>query len=63
MAIEIYLYMYRENQRRDREAVALAPGSVSSSAASGISKEEREAIEKGMLDCTELDDPGFRYTL
>ena len=62
--IGIYLYMYRENKRRDRAAVELAAGGLLSSTILGtMSAEEREAIEKGMHDVTELDNPGFRYCL
>lgn len=43
----LYAYMYRENKRRD----ALGPA------------DERAAIELGMHDVTELDNPGFRYSL
>ncbi len=32
-------------------------------AAVDSSQEEKEAIEKGMRDVTELDNPGFRYIL
>lgn len=67
MTVAIYLYMYAENKRRDRTGpVTLSPGGLSSLPAvgeEGISKEEREAIEGGMRDVTELDNPGFRYTL
>lgn len=67
MTVAIYLHMYAENKRRDRTGTAtLSPGGMSSLPAvgeKGISKEEREAIESGMRDVTELDNPGFRYTL
>jgi len=43
----LYVYMYRENKRRD----ALGPA------------DEKAAIELGMQDVTELDNPGFRYSL
>lgn len=43
----LYVYMYRENKRRD----ALGPA------------DEKTAIELGMQDVTELDNPGFRYSL
>ncbi|KAH7021166.1 major facilitator superfamily domain-containing protein [Microdochium trichocladiopsis] len=43
----LYVYMYRENKRRD----ALGPA------------DERAAVELGMHDVTELDNPGFRYSL
>jgi hypothetical protein len=52
--VVLYIYMWAENKRRDREA-----------ASSGITgyDEEKEAIERGMHDVTELDNKGFRYTL
>lgn len=50
--------------------VALMPGGVldqasgiTSANAQNMSAEEKEAIEKGMRDCTEIDNPGFRYIL
>jgi uncharacterized ion transporter superfamily protein YfcC len=54
MVIILYIYMYRSNVSRDKEQEAL--GKLSD-------EEEREAIEKGMLDQTELDNKGFRYIL
>lgn len=48
----LYGYMYSVNKRRDKLT-----------AESNQSYEEKEAIEKGMHDVTELDNPGFRYTL
>ncbi|EXJ53569.1 uncharacterized protein A1O5_13241 [Cladophialophora psammophila CBS 110553] len=52
--IVLYVYMFAENKRRDREA-----------AVSGVADldEEKEAIERGMHDVTELDNKGFRYTV
>ncbi|OAP59785.1 hypothetical protein AYL99_04787 [Fonsecaea erecta] len=52
--VVLYVYMFLENKRRDREA-----------AVSGVVDldEEKEAIERGMHDVTELDNKGFRYTL
>ena len=52
--ITLYVYMLLANKKRDREV-----------AASGVAgcDEEREAIERGMHDVTELDNKGFRYTL
>ena len=47
MVFVLYVYMYRENKRRD---------------AAGLISEE-EAIENGMRDMTELDNKGFRYSL
>lgn len=52
--IVLYIYMSIVNKRRDREAAA--------SGLAGV-EEEKEAIERGMHDITELDNKGFRYTL
>ncbi|CZR63034.1 related to DAL5-allantoate and ureidosuccinate permease [Phialocephala subalpina] len=52
--IVLYIYMYRVNKSRDEEHSAR--GELSE-------EEEREAIEKGMLDQTEIDNKGFRYIL
>ncbi len=52
--IVLYIYMYRSNKSRD--AAHAARGELSE-------EEEREAIERGMLDMTEIDNKGFRYTL
>lgn len=46
--------MYLVNKKRDREAVA---------AGAMESEIEKDAIESGMHDITELDNKGFRYTL
>jgi hypothetical protein len=46
-AIVLYVYMYRENKKRDAEGDA----------------DEQAAINAGMHDITELDNKGFRYTL
>jgi hypothetical protein len=43
----LYLYMYRANKARDAKGPA----------------DEKAAIELGMRDVTELDNPGFRYSL
>ena len=43
----LYLYMYRANKARD----ALGPS------------DDKAAVEMGMHDVTELDNPGFRYSL
>ncbi|KAK6222625.1 hypothetical protein LQW54_000805 [Pestalotiopsis sp. IQ-011] len=45
--VVLYLYMWRENKRRD---------------AAGLT-DEKNAIEAGMHDLTELDNKGFRYSL
>lgn len=54
MVIVLYIYMWRSNKSRDAEHAMR--GELSE-------EEEREAIEKGMLDMTEIDNKGFRYTL
>ncbi|KAI1307487.1 allantoate permease [Xylaria venustula] len=45
--VALYIYMWRENARRD------AAGAIN----------EKAAVEAGMLDQTELDNKGFRYSL
>lgn len=45
--VVLYIYMWRVNKARD------AAGHVN----------DRAAIERGMHDETELDNPGFRYSL
>lgn len=55
MVAILYLYMWMANRRRDREAATA--GSLSTADL------EKEAIEKGMQDVTELDNRGFRYVL
>jgi hypothetical protein len=52
--IALYVYMWRVNKRRDREAAA---------AGESFEDTERAAIERGMHDMTELDNKGFRYVL
>jgi len=54
MVVVLYIYMYSVNKQRDAEQ-----------AASGVTAEEdeRRAIERGMLDITEIDNRGFRYIL
>lgn len=47
MVVVLYIYMYRSNKTRD------AAGQTNDAA----------AVEMGMHDQTELDNPGFRYTL
>ena len=51
----LYAYMWTVNKKRDREAQAAGPEAQESA--------EKEAIERGMQDTTELDNPGFRYSL
>ncbi|KAH8172954.1 major facilitator superfamily protein [Sarocladium implicatum] len=46
-AVVLYIYMYRQNKKRDAEGDA----------------DEQAAINAGMHDITELDNKGFRYTL
>lgn len=58
MVIVIYIYMYTSNKRRDREAAEAVVNESSLNV-----KVEKEAIENGMLDLTELDNKGFRYVL
>lgn len=43
----LYLYMYRSNKARDAQGMT----------------DEKAAVELGMHDVTELDNPGFRYSL
>jgi hypothetical protein len=50
----LYWYMWTENKRRDREQAER--GDLRE-------LEDREAVEQGMHDITELDNNGFRYTL
>lgn len=48
----LYAYMWSENKKRDRESAGLT-----------TEEEEREAVERGMHDVTEIDNKGFRYIL
>jgi hypothetical protein len=54
MVIILYIFMSRSNASRDREQAAR--GEISE-------EEEKEAIEQGMRDMTEIDNRGFRYIL
>lgn len=54
MVVVLYIFMWRSNKARDAEQAAL--GELSDEA-------EREAINLGMHDVTELDNKGFRYIL
>jgi hypothetical protein len=54
MVFLLYAYMYTSNKKRDQEQAERGAAS---------DDEEREAIERGMLDVTELDNRGFRYIL
>ena len=56
MVAILYSYMWMVNRKRDRESAA-----AESLEAEGF--EEKEAIERGMQDVTELDNKGFRYVL
>lgn len=55
MVCILYAYMWTVNKKRDREAAAAVP--------EGSEMAEKEAIERGMQDQTELDNKGFRYSL
>ncbi|RYC58479.1 hypothetical protein CHU98_g7738 [Xylaria longipes] len=55
MVVVLYLYMWTVNKKRDREATV--------SGSQLTAEQEKEAIERGMQDVTELDNPGFRYVL
>lgn len=55
MVMILYAYMWSLNKKRDREAAS--SGSLADDAA------EKDAIERGMQDVTELDNKGFRYVL
>lgn len=50
MAVLLYVHMWMFNQKRDREQ-AQTP------------IDEKDAIELGMHDVTEIDNKGFRYIL
>ncbi|OCL09001.1 MFS general substrate transporter [Glonium stellatum] len=54
MVVVLYGYMYSVNKKRDRE-------SARGERLAG--EEEKEAIELGMHDVTEIDNKGFRYIL
>ncbi|TVY45589.1 putative transporter [Lachnellula subtilissima] len=54
MVVILYIYMYSVNKARDKAHTER--GELSE-------EEERDAVEKGMLDVTEIDNPGFRYIL
>ncbi len=55
MVIILLLYMWAANKKRDRQAAVV--GTLAAEL------EEKEAIELGMQDVTELDNRGFRYSL
>jgi len=50
MVFSLYAHMIMFNRKRDREQA-------------GNPVDEKETIELGMHDVTELDNRGFRYTL
>lgn len=54
MVVVLYVFMWRSNKARDAEQAAL--GELSDEI-------EREAVELGMQDVTEIDNKGFRYIL
>ncbi|TVY75671.1 putative transporter [Lachnellula suecica] len=54
MVVILYIYMYSVNKSRDRAHAER--GELSE-------EEEKEAVEQGMLDFTEIDNKGFRYIL
>ena len=50
MVFILYIHMWTFNRKRDREQAATPI-------------DEKQAMELGMHDRTEIDNPGFRYTL
>jgi MFS transporter, ACS family, DAL5 transporter family protein len=50
MAVLLYMHMWLFNQRRDQEQAETPI-------------DEKDAIELGMHDVTEIDNKGFRYIL
>jgi hypothetical protein len=56
MVFVLYVHMWMFNRNRDREEAAARAG------AGGV-VDEKEAIELGMHDVTEIDNQGFRYIL
>lgn len=56
MVIVLYIYMYSVNKARDRAAAVDEHEGLTTD-------KEREAIENGMHDMTEIDNKGFRYIL
>ena len=54
MIVFLYIYMFRVNKARDRDA---AEGRALTE------QDEKDAIERGMQDMTEIDNKGFRYAL
>ena len=58
MVFVLYIHMWMFNRNRDREEAAARAG-----AGTGRVVDEKEAIELGMHDVTEIDNKGFRYIL
>lgn len=59
--IWLYIYVYSSNKRRDREARGESSSFMKIKAGVAATEElEREAIKKGMLDATEIDNRGIR---
>ncbi|KAK8028599.1 hypothetical protein PG991_005655 [Apiospora marii] len=54
MVAVLYFYMWTINKKRDREAME---------AGQLPEEQEKQAVELGMQDATELDNKGFRYSL
>lgn len=50
--VVLYIYMWSVNKKRDREQAGMSE-----------EEKEKEAIEAGMRDMTELENKGFRYIL
>lgn len=63
MVVILYVYMYRSNKARDRDAALLISRGSSDSQESLGAKIEAVGIEEGLHDRTELENQGFRYTL
>lgn len=55
MVIILFAYMWTVNKKRDREMAVLGPEL--------LAQQEKEAIERGFHDMTEIDNVGFRYVL
>ena len=60
MVFVLYVHMWMFNRNRDREEAAARVGV---GAGTGGVVDEKEAIELGMRDVTEIDNKGFRYIL
>lgn len=52
--VALYIYMWGVNKKRDQE---------SANGTRLTDEEEKAAVEAGMLDVTEIDNHGFRYSL